>query len=58
MAGDANPLIQKYVKSITARNHSILALSNIYQPTAARLAYDLSAVSMNRHGFNRHLRVI
>lgn len=51
MAGDANPLIQKYVKSITARarNHSILALSNIYQPTAARLAYDLSAVSITSH---------
>ncbi len=35
---------KKYVKSITAVNHSILALSKVHQPTAARPAYVVSAV--------------
>ncbi len=49
MGGGANPFIQKYVKSITAVNHSILALSEVHQPAAARYcAYNVyAAVSQN-----------
>ncbi|EFI3657786.1 hypothetical protein GY517_004955 [Escherichia coli] len=32
---------KKYIKSITAGNHSILALSKVHQPTAHNLAYDM-----------------
>ncbi|UMO75444.1 hypothetical protein CPT_21_29 [Escherichia phage 21] len=36
MGGGANHLMQKIRKSVTARNHSIHALSKLHQPTAER----------------------
>lgn len=43
MGGGKNPLMQKYAKSITVGNHSILALSEVHQPVVARfLAYDVA----------------
>lgn len=38
---------KKYVKSVTAGNNSIHTLSKVHQPTAARLAYGVSAVLYN-----------
>ncbi len=53
MGGGANPFMQKYVKSITAVNHSILALSEAHQPAAApsciRRATVLTPASSTNH---------
>ncbi len=45
VTGDANHLIQKYVKSITARNYSTLALSTFHQLTVARSCIRRATVS-------------
>ena len=53
MGGGANPFMQKYVKSITAVNDSILALSEAHQPAAApsciRRATVLTPASSTNH---------
>ncbi|HFU0189475.1 TPA: hypothetical protein ACGTRR_005204, partial [Escherichia coli] len=42
---------ENIVKSVTAGNHSLLALSKVRQPAAARPAYDVAAVFEPVHRF-------
>lgn len=59
MGGGANPFIQKYVKSITAVNHSILALSEVHQPAAARYCIQrVCGVSQNDYSIIGYISAV